>query len=68
MTDGRVRLANKNYESPARQPEDEIPGRDLATHVDAARTETSISIAAARLLDIARHLHDTPDAAFDHLT
>jgi NADH-quinone oxidoreductase subunit C/D len=45
-----------------------FPDAILATRVDAARAETSISVAAARLLDIARYLHDAPEAAFDHLT
>jgi NADH-quinone oxidoreductase subunit C/D len=45
-----------------------FPDAILATHVDATRAETSISVAAARLLDIARYLHDAPEAAFDHLT
>src|SRR5580765_2133349 len=40
----------------------------LATRVDTARAETAVSVAAVRLLEIARHLHDAPDAAFDHLT
>ncbi len=46
----------------------QFPDAILATRVDAARAETSISVAAARLLDIARYLHDAPEAAFDHLT
>ena len=45
-----------------------FPEAILATRVDAARAETSVSVAAARLLDIARYLHDAPEAAFDHLT
>jgi NADH-quinone oxidoreductase subunit C/D len=45
-----------------------FPDAILATRVDAARAETSVSVAAARLLDIARYLHDAPEAAFDHLT
>ncbi len=45
-----------------------FPDAILATRVDAARAETSISVAAVRLLDIARYLHDAPEAAFDHLT
>jgi NADH-quinone oxidoreductase subunit C/D len=46
----------------------QFPDAILATRVDAARAETSVSVAAARLLDIARYLHDAPEAAFDHLT
>jgi NADH-quinone oxidoreductase subunit C/D len=45
-----------------------FPGAILATRIDTARAETSVSVAAARLLEIARHLHDAPEAAFDHLT
>ncbi|MCX5721681.1 MAG: NADH dehydrogenase (quinone) subunit D [Nitrospirae bacterium] len=45
-----------------------FPDAILAVHVDAARAETSVSVAAARLLDLARYLHDAPEAAFDQLT
>ena len=45
-----------------------FPDAILATRVDAGRAETSVSVAAVRLLDIARYLHDAPEAAFDHLT
>ena len=45
-----------------------FPDAVLATRVDAARAETSISVAPTRLLEIARYLHDAPEAAFDHLT
>jgi NADH-quinone oxidoreductase subunit C/D len=45
-----------------------FPDAILSTRVDAARAETSVSVVAARLLDIARYLHDAPEAAFDHLT
>ncbi|MEY4704949.1 MAG: NADH-quinone oxidoreductase, subunit [Nitrospirota bacterium] len=45
-----------------------FPDAILATHVDAARAETAVSISATRLLDIARYLHDAPEAAFNQLT
>ena len=45
-----------------------FPGAILASRVDAARAETSVSVAAARLLEIMRYLHDAPETAFDHLT
>ena len=45
-----------------------FPDAILAVHVDAARAETSVSVAASRLLDLARYLHDAPEAAFDQLT
>jgi len=46
----------------------QFPRAILASHIDAARGETSVSVTADHLLDIARYLHDAPDAAFDHLT
>ena len=45
-----------------------FPDAILATYVDAARAETTVSVAASRLLDIARYLYDAPTTAFDHLT
>ncbi len=45
-----------------------FPDAILAVHIDAARAETSVSVAATRLLDLARYLHDAPEAAFDQLT
>ncbi len=45
-----------------------FPDAILAIRVDTARAETSVSVAATRLLEIARYLHDAPEAAFDHLT
>ena len=45
-----------------------FPDAILATYVDAARAETAVSVAAVRLLDIARYLYDAPTAAFDQLT
>ncbi|MDO8358064.1 MAG: NADH dehydrogenase (quinone) subunit D [Nitrospirota bacterium] len=45
-----------------------FPDAILATYVDAARAETAVSVAAARLLDIVRYLYDAPTAAFDQLT
>src|SRR4029077_17768243 len=45
-----------------------FPGAILAPRIDTARAETSVSVAAARLLEIARHLHDGPEAALDHVT
>lgn len=45
-----------------------FPDAILAVHIDAARAETSLSVAAPRLLDLARYLHDAPEAAFDQLT
>jgi len=45
-----------------------FPDAILATRVDAARAETTLSVASERLLEIARYLRDEPEAAFDHLT
>ena len=41
-------------------------GRDPATRIDTARR--NLCLRTPRLLEIARHLHDAPEAAFDHLT
>ncbi|OGW47878.1 MAG: NADH dehydrogenase (quinone) subunit D, partial [Nitrospirae bacterium RBG_19FT_COMBO_58_9] len=48
--------------------EAKFPDAILGTRVDAARAETAVSVAAAHLLEIARYLHDAPEAAFDQLT
>src|SRR5207344_2932974 len=46
----------------------QFPDAVLSIHEDKDRGELSARVAAARLLDIARYLHDAPEAAFDHLT
>ena len=45
-----------------------FPGAILATRVDVARAETSVSVAATGLLEIARYLHDAQEAAVDDPT
>ena len=45
-----------------------FPDAILAVQVDSARAETSVSVAAPRLLDLARYLYDEPEATFDQLT
>ena len=45
-----------------------FPDAILAIREDAARAETSVSVVTEHLSEIARYLHDAPEAAFDHLT
>jgi len=45
-----------------------FPDAVRALEVDTARGEVSVSIQASHLLDIARYLHDAPEASFNHLT
>src|SRR6476469_4198357 len=40
----------------------------LAVEADTARSEVTVQVAAERILDLARFLHDAPDASFDQLT
>ena len=45
-----------------------FPGAVLSVDVDTARSELTVHIAAPRIVEIARFLHDDPMACFDHLT
>ena len=45
-----------------------FPQAVLSVEADAARSEVTLHVAAERILDLARFLHDVPDASFDHLT
>ncbi len=45
-----------------------FPDAVRGVEVDAARNEITARVAAARIVDVARWLHDTPEAAFDHIT
>jgi NADH-quinone oxidoreductase subunit C/D len=45
-----------------------FPEAVLSVDVDTARSELTAHIAAPRILEIARFLHDDPMACFDHLT
>lgn len=46
----------------------QFPEAVRSVNVDTARGETSAVVDAAKILEIARFLHDAPDMAFDHLT
>ena len=63
-----ARLATRTMQALLDSLKTKFPDAILATRVDTARAETSVSVAAVRLLEIARYLHDAPEAAFDHLT
>lgn len=45
-----------------------FPEAVLSVDIDTARSELTINIAAPRIVEIARFLHDDPMACFDHLT
>ena len=45
-----------------------FPQAVLSVEADTARSEVTVQVAAERILDLARFLHDAPDASFDHLT
>jgi Ni,Fe-hydrogenase III component G len=45
-----------------------FPQTVLSVEADTARSEVTIQVAAEGILDLARFLHDTPEASFDHLT
>ena len=45
-----------------------FPEAVLSVEADTARSEVTVQVAAERILDLARFLHDAPDASFDHLT
>ncbi len=45
-----------------------FPQTVVSIEADTARSEVTVHVAAERILDIARFLHDAPEAAFDHLT
>jgi NADH-quinone oxidoreductase subunit C/D len=45
-----------------------FPEAVLSVDIDTARSELTIHVAAPRIVDIARFLHDDPTACFDHLT
>ncbi|HET9844728.1 MAG TPA: NADH dehydrogenase (quinone) subunit D [Nitrospira sp.] len=45
-----------------------FPQAVLCVEADTARSEVSVQVAADRILDVARFLHDAPEASFDHLT
>jgi NADH-quinone oxidoreductase subunit C/D len=45
-----------------------FPDGVLSAHTDPDRAELTVTVAAPKLLDIARYLHDAPEACFDHIT
>jgi len=45
-----------------------FPQTVLSVEADTARSEVTVHVAAERILDLTRFLHDAPDASFDHLT
>jgi NADH-quinone oxidoreductase subunit C/D len=45
-----------------------FPDAVRAVEVDAVRDEVTARVDPTRIVDVARWLHDTPDAAFDHIT
>jgi NADH-quinone oxidoreductase subunit C/D len=45
-----------------------FPDAIRAVEVDAVRDEVTTRVEASRIADVARWLHDTPEAAFDHIT
>ena len=45
-----------------------FPEAVLSVHEDQARSEISARVAADRIVDVARFLHDDPTTAFDHIT
>lgn len=45
-----------------------FPEGVLSVDLDQARSEVSVQVAAPKILEIARFLHDDPQASFDHIT
>ena len=45
-----------------------FPEGVLSVDLDRARSEVSVQVASSQILEIARFLHDDPQACFDHIT
>jgi len=45
-----------------------FPDAVLSVEADTERNEISARVAPGRIVDVAKWLHDTPEAAFDHIT
>jgi NADH-quinone oxidoreductase subunit C/D len=45
-----------------------FPDTVLSVDIDTARSEMAVQVAAPRIVEIARFLHDAPEACFDHIT
>lgn len=46
----------------------QFPDAILSVHLDESRAELSARVQAARIVEVARYLHDAPEMAFDHIT
>ncbi|MGQ0667481.1 MAG: NADH dehydrogenase (quinone) subunit D [Nitrospiraceae bacterium] len=46
----------------------EFPDAIRSVNVDTARSELAVHVAASRIVEVARFLHDAPEADFDHIT
>jgi NADH-quinone oxidoreductase subunit C/D len=47
---------------------EKFPEAVLSVDVDTARSEVTVHVAAPKILEVARFLHDDPEASFDHIT
>ncbi|MDR4463422.1 MAG: NADH dehydrogenase (quinone) subunit D [Nitrospira sp.] len=47
---------------------EKFPEGVLSVDLDQARSEVSVQVASSQILEIARFLHDDPQACFDHIT
>ena len=45
-----------------------FPDTIRSVNVDTARREFSVQVEAPKIVEVARYLHDAPEAAFDHIT
>src|SRR5512139_1891536 len=45
-----------------------FPEAVLSVDLDTARSELTVHVAASRIVEVARYLHDAPEMAFDHIT
>lgn len=45
-----------------------FPDAVLSVEADTERSEVSVRVVADRIVDVARFLHDAPEASFDHIT
>ncbi len=46
----------------------QFPEAVLSTDVDTTRSEVVIHVAASKIIEVARFLHDAPEASFNHIT
>jgi len=45
-----------------------FPEAVLSVDIDTARSELTIHVAAPKIVEVARYLHDAPETGFDHIT